>query len=945
MTIVSVSLVSLLLGLLPVWEVQLPAAPRGEAHIISAGDSQQILLLPLGSSGLGAWSTGGTAVPGFPVSNGTGVILRPAGVPGSTGETLVCYADNDGFVHLIDLQGNESYGWPISHTSNVITGITATDMNDDGSFEITYGTSNGKVHLVDLRGNPVTGWPVNLQSQLQYQPTEVSLGGGNGNGLVCATNNSKVTILGFNGNSLPGWPQLIGYPAGTIPVSGDVNGDGQADIVFATQDGRVHLFSLLGVEQEGWPFYMDARPVAGACAIGLLDADIQLPQIAVASIDSTIYLLDGNGSLAGTWRWPNRIDSRPYQPIIVPTGSGTAVVAAGNSGTIYAWDSSGRKLSGYPIENPGGAVFSPVSGDLSGDGLGELIVISPAGMVSAYPLSSHISGRCIWPLPLGDQYNSGSYGTGFLPVAEVEQLSGEFSGSISLGYSVSCVEYTGISVSYSTDAGFTWRDTRNYAERPGEITWNSHLDLPSADERRCLVKITPYSNFGPGESGTSGLLHIDNNRPPELFMEVPEKLDDYRYLLGYAVEDAEGDVIQLQGQYSLDGGNTWEMMHLGGSSIEIEPWFYGEPVTWNAVSDIGHVDADDVKLRIRAADADPGPWYFIEGLHIDTDRLPSAQIIAPTEEVGNRVRLGVRLSDPEQDLLDVAYEYSTDGGIAWLPATVIEAEQAGTARYQYEITWESETDLPGYDGYQVRMRALPSDRNTGIAVPSAPFHLDNNEPPSAVIESPSKYDVFRGSVPVRFSLSDKESDDLKLLLEYRIHGAEESWHSAAGLVTSGPFGVSRYNTLLHWNSSVDLPDASALNVDIRLVAIDGDSARSTAVSYITLDNTNLPEMIRATIADINSERDEALVAYELGDRSGRVINLLVRHSTDGGETWWQSTVSGNVTGIYPHSYEGSFTWHYGTDAMGSRGTTLLRITPEFEGGKLGRPRFIEQVFR
>ena len=933
------------LGLLPVWEVQLPATPRGEAHIVTDGESRQILLIPLGSSGLGAWAAGGILLPGFPVSNGIGVVLRPAAVPGSTGETLICYADNDGFVHLIDLGGNESYGWPVEHATNVITSITATDMNDDGLFEITYGTSDGRVHLLDLSGNPLPGWPVNLNSQLQYQPTEVSLGGGNGNGLICATNNSKITVLDYQGTVLPGWPQLVGYPAGTVPVSGDVNGDGQADIVFATQDGKVHLYSILGVEQEGWPFYMDDRPVPGSCAIGLLDTELQLPQVAVASIDSMVYLLNGDGSLAGTWMWPNRTDSRPYQPIIVPTGSGTAVVTTTNSGTIYAWDASGRRISGYPVDNPGGAVFPPVAGDISGDGLRELIVVNPSGMVTAYPMSSYMSGRCLWPLPLGDQYNSGAYGTGFLPVAEVEQLSGEFSGSVSLSYSVSCTEYTGISVSYSTDAGFTWHDTRNYSERPGEITWDSEQDLPSADERRCLVRITPYSNFGPGESGTSGFLHIDNNRPPELFMETPEKLDDSRYVLGYAVEDREGDVIQLQGQYSIDGGNTWEMMHLGGSSIEIEPWFYGEPVTWNAAADIGHVDADDVRLRIRAADSDPGPWYFVEGLHVDTDRLPSAQIIAPTEEVNGRVHMGVRLSDPEQNLLDVAYEYSTNGGTSWQPATVIEAEQAGTARYEFEIIWESETDLPGYDGYQVRMRALPSDMNTGIAVPSAPFHVDNNDPPSIRIESPSRYDVFRGDVPVRFGIADSESDDVKLLLEYRVHGAEETWHRSQGLVSSGPFGISRYNAVLHWNSSVDLPGANALDVDIRLVAVDGDSVRSSEITPITIDNSNLPEVIRATISNMNFDRGEAEIAYELGDRNERVINLDIYHSTDGGSTWRQSTVSGSATGIYAHSYEGSFIWHYRTDVMGNRGTTILRITPEFEGGKLGRPRFIEQVFR
>jgi len=932
-------------GILPIWELHLDATPRGNSQLITRSNSQQILLIPLGTTGLGAWNSSGSQLPGFPLSSGVGVVLRPAAVPGSTGETLISYADNDGFVHLVDFSGNEAFGWPVNSNSNVITSITAVDLDDNGSFEIAFGTSDGLVHLLNSGGENIEGFPVDLNSQLQYQPTRISLGGGFNDGLICATNNSRITVLGIDGLPLPGWPKLTEYPTGTTPVSGDVNGDGQTDVIFASQDGKVHLYNLLGEEQEGWPFYMDARPVPGAIAIGIVDMELQLPQIAVACIDSTVYLLNGDGSLAGRWRWPNHTDSRPNQPIISYTEAGPSVITTTHNGRIYAWDASGRRVNGYPLINSGNITFSPVIGDMDGNGTMELIVTSAGGIVSAYPIQGHFTTTCTWQLPLGDQYNSGCYGSDFLPVVEVEQITGEFGGPVSISYTVSCPEWTGISVSYSTDAGYTWKETRNYTEHAGSITWNSHMDLPDEDQRRCLLRITPYSNYGPGESGISGLLHIDNNNPPVILMESPVRIDDSRFRLGYAVEDREGDIIQLQGQFSTDGGDNWQTMHISGSSIEIEPWFYGEPVTWNAVNDLGHIDADNIKLRIRAADADPGPWYFLDGLHIDTDRLPSAQIIAPTTEVNGRVVLGVRLSDPDRNMLDVAYHYSIDGGSNWLPATVIEAEEAGIGRYDFEVLWESDKDLPGFDVNQVRFQALPSDQNRGIAVPSAPFHVDNNSRPTARITSPSVYDVFRGLVPVNFSITDIENDDITLNIEYRLCGNEDSWHLAEGLISKGPFGPARYNTTLSWNSSVDLPGVSRLDVDIRMVAFDGDSVRSETVGPITLENTNIPEVIRATTSDMDTQRGLADVAFELGDRDGRTIDLSIDYSLNNGETWRQATVSGNALGLNPHSYSNTFTWHYGTDIMGTRGTVLLRITPTYQGSKLGRPRIIEQVFR
>lgn len=941
----SVAVLSLfLLGVPVLWNAQLPNGPRGEVHLIDGPGPGQVLLVPLGNTGLGGFDGNGTPLPAFPLSAGSGVILRPCGVPGPGGEILVAYADDMGFVHLVDQEGRESPGWPVENDGNVITGITAVDLNDDGEYALSYGTSDGWVHLVNLRGSPVQGFPVDVQSQLQFQPTVISLGGGNGNGLVCSTNNSKVTILGPDGADIPGWPLVTGYPSGTVPVSGDVNGDGEAEIIFASQDGKVHVYNLLGQEQEGWPFFMDARPVPGSPAVGVLDASLQLPQIAVASIDSLVYLLNGDGSLAGTWRWPNRTDSRPYQPIITDTNWGPAVITTAHSGTIYAWDASGRRLDGYPLNNPGGAAGPVVAGDLGGDGTIELVAINPAGETTVYILGRYSPESCTWPLPLGNQYNSGSFTGRSVPVAEVEQVSGEFSGPVALSYSVSCANYSGMVVSYSTDAGYTWHETRNYSEEPGRIVWNSGDDLPFRDERSCLVRITPFSNTGPGESGTSDLIHIDNNRPPEIFMESIQKVDDSGYRLVYAVEDREGDILQLQGQFSTDGGATWELMDLDMNSLEIEPWFYGEPVLWNTSDDGGLFDTEDIRLRIRAADADPGPWYYLEGLQVDADSLPTGQIIAPTTKVSGRVAMGVRLSDPEQNPLDVAYEYSTDGE-NWSPATVIEEPSAGTSRYEFQIVWLSDTDLPRFEGSQVRMRALPYASGIGIAVPSAPFHLDNNRLPSVSIESPSKYDVFRGAVPIRFSLSDAESDSITVNLEYRLQGEEERWHPTQGLISTGPFGPATYNSVLRWNSSVDLPEVSVLNIDIRLVAIDGDSARSEPVGPITLENTNLPEVIRATTATIDRGRGQTEIEYEIVDPEGRTINLQIDFSTDGGETWSRAGVSGATAGIASGSYNNRFTWNYGSDLRGTRGTSFLRITPVFNGNELGRPRFIEQVFR
>ncbi|GEM_PF-504667 len=945
MTAAALALLLLITGdVIPDWAIQLDATPREGPHLIPDGSGGQCILIPLGNAGLGGFSSTGVAMAGFPLSRGSGVIWRPAWVPGPSGESFVAYGDNDGLAHLCDLQGNEAPGWPVSTGSSIVTGVSAVDLDCDGMLEITFGTSNGKVWLLDTRGEPIPGWPVNLSSQLLWQPTQVSLGGGAGKGLICALNNASITVLDHRGAPLPGWPVNLPFPVGTNPVSGDVNGDGQADIIFACQNKRFNLFSTQGRQQDGWPFYLDDRPVRGAPALGVVTPGGTSPQVAVATIDSLVYLINGDGSLEGTWRWPNKTTSAPFQPIIVGTRSGPAVLTASENGEISAWDATGREITGFPFQHPGGIAFQPVAGDLDGNGTGELIVLGRGGHLAVYSLNAANSELGFWNLPMADPSNSGIYGCMYLPVATVGDIENRTGGDVAIPYSISGSSTTGVSLYYSLDAGYSWQETRSFSEQTGMIIWHTNADLPHSIEDQVVVRVTPYFRGGPGECGISRIFKVDNNIPPTIFLHAPEDLGEGRFSFTYAVDDPEGDIIQIQAQFSTDGGQNWQMMHLTGTTLEIEPWFYGEPFQWSAVRDLGRVSLENLHIRVRAADAKPGEWHSMEGLSVATERMPSAQIIAPVEKVSGQVRLGVRLSDPETNVLDVKYEYSIDGGDSWFPATVIEAEGAGTVEFRFDILWESETDLPGFSGNRVRMRALPLSSMEGIAVPSAPFHLDNNHQPEITILSPTGYDLFRGMVPVSFQLSDPEGDEIRLGIQYRLT-ERTGWLNGSGVMNSGPFSPSNYNSVLYWNSSADLPLSDVSDVEIRLVAFNGDTTFSAVSGPIALGNANLPEVVRTTVASLNEQTGRAVIAYEIVDQAERIIDLEVHYSTDGGERWRAATVSGALTGIREISYSGTFEWHWRNDTMDNHGTVILRLTPRFVGGNAGRPRFMEQVFR
>ncbi|MCD4702412.1 MAG: VCBS repeat-containing protein [Candidatus Aegiribacteria sp.] len=901
------------------------------------------IFIAMGDHGLGGWTGRGHILNGFPVSSDRGVSKKPAAFYSPITGNVVVYADNAGYVHMVDHNGIEQPGWPVFAGPGIITGISVVDLNDDSCPEITFGSADSRIHLLDIYGSPLRGWPVQLPAKLHWQPSQVSLGGDSGYGLVCALVTTRIYVLSCEGSILPGWPINTGYTSSSTPVTADIDADGLADIVFATYNNRLYVVSSSGSRIEGWPFFLDNRSSRGAVAIGHLDPDIRGLQLAVSCVDSSVTLINGSGRIAGKWRWPNFTRGLPTSPIITRTSDGLGVIVGADNGYIYAWNADGNTIEGYPIDFGQPISKIPAAGDINGDGNQELVVLGRSGRLGAYTISTISATTSSWPQMLCDESNSGSYGISYLPVARTGHISSEASGGIVLPYEISGRNVSDISLAYSTNAGYSWNETGSFRDNGSNIIWFSDEDLSGQDLGQCALKVTPYCPDGPGVSGLSNIFHVDNNIPPILHLITSEEESDGCYLLQYAVEDPESDIIQLQAQYSIDCQETWNNAHLTGSTFQIPPWFYGEPFRWNAINDIGYGDSENLALRVRAADSDPGPWSVLGDLHLDSDRLLCGQIIAPDVEVSGRITLGVRLSDPKENPLNVQYEYSTDAGRTWRTATVLESSIPTASAYQYEIIWESDVDIPWFDGYQVKFRVVPSDHDAGITVPSSPFHVDNNSLPAVSITSPGSWEHFDGSVPISFRISDSEEDEISLLLQYKLEGSS-TWISASGLNANEAVLSSSYTSTVTWNSSEDLPGIDPMELRIRLGAFDADTVFSEAAGPLSIDNSRIPSVMQAAVSNVSMGNSTVTISYELTDPRNRTLDLHVTFSIDSGETWHEATVTGDIFGRSSSNYEGALIWHYDMDLNDRPTQILLKITP-VSGSILGGPKIMVIALR
>ncbi len=243
---------------------------------------------------------------------------------------------------------------------------------------------------------------------------------------------------------LPGFPKTLPSDGASSPRLADLDGDNRNELIFGTSDGDVHAMRRDGSELPGWPVRSDPLPLhtgghgftSGAMdaeashgaflatvAVGDLDRD-GTPEVIGADMKGKLYAWNADGSLRFKRQTEHAYSGQPLSPHVnVRQGPryrtqssfiGSPVVADldGNGGRpeiiaaamdrhVYAWDSNGDPVPGFPVLvidrskissidpqthaptfsaaagaelNQGAIVDTPAVGDLDGDGRPEIVV-------------------------------------------------------------------------------------------------------------------------------------------------------------------------------------------------------------------------------------------------------------------------------------------------------------------------------------------------------------------------------------------------------------------------------------------------------------------------------------------------------------------------------------------------------------------------------------------
>ncbi len=275
-----------------------------------------------------------------------------------------------------------SFGKPANQQIKNSRGVTLADLNGDGVDEILYGIDTT---LFALNGDGSIYFEKPVEGPILLPPSIADLDDDGTPEIIFNTGYpttvGRVYVMDNTGESLPGWPLSFNDKwMINAPAIADVDGDGTLDIVtgerFGSTQGYVHALNIDGTEiNAGWPVSLPATP-AFTPSIGDIDNDGDM-DVVIAASSAGMYAFDSSGTILPGFPLVDPAKRYSYQsPMLVDLdGNETLEIIGSNHGdspSYYVLNSDATYAAGWPIVINEWTYSPPTVVDLDDDGTYEL---------------------------------------------------------------------------------------------------------------------------------------------------------------------------------------------------------------------------------------------------------------------------------------------------------------------------------------------------------------------------------------------------------------------------------------------------------------------------------------------------------------------------------------------------------------------------------------------
>jgi hypothetical protein len=320
-------------------------------------------------------------------------------------------------------------GWPKSFNSVAGTGTTYSvvlaDLDSLSGLEVIGGFPKDSLYVWKYDGTNFKNWPVITEPELAYWQQLPAIGDVDGDGeldiVITKWERGPDTcyLYAFHqgGSLMQGFPVIMEATCATAPSLYDLTGDGKLEIITSGQlayiDTLVFIYNYKGESLPGWPQRASCMPyeyIAGAQAVGDLDGDGD-PEI-VATGNQCIYAWHADGTPVEGWPVKGEIDHYfgwlHHVVLSDLDNDGCSEVLAcafidypGYSGYVAVWRNDGTYMPGFPKYYEVQPRSTPITGDIDGDGLKEIVFVTDEhlmGLPNLHVLRMDGTEQPGWPI-------------------------------------------------------------------------------------------------------------------------------------------------------------------------------------------------------------------------------------------------------------------------------------------------------------------------------------------------------------------------------------------------------------------------------------------------------------------------------------------------------------------------------------------------------------------